>query len=99
MATYQGRIMLAALPVDAAPLACEMRPFHDTLFADAARKRPVSLPEGATRRTCADPAEGAQVLTKPDSGGTEMCVFYEFGVDPKVPDVQSAPRKMGVTRS
>lgn len=91
--------MLATPPVDVASLACEMRPYTTTLYADAERKRPVSLPAASTIRKCADPAEGSQVLTKPDSGGTEMCVFYEFGVDAKVPDVQSLPRQMGVAKA
>jgi hypothetical protein len=95
----KGKDMLATAPVDIALLACEMKPYTAVLYADAAKKRPISLPPGSTLRQCSDPAEGAQVLTKPDSGGTVMCVFYEFGVDGKQPEVQIGLRKAGVTKS
>lgn len=91
--------MFAAAPIDVAPLECEMKPYTTVLYADAAKKRPVSLPPRSTIRTCADPSEGSQVLTKPDSGGTEACVFYELGVDAKDPTVQAKPRKTGVSAS
>ena len=79
--------MLAATPVDATPLECEMRPYMMTLYAEPGKKAKVNLPLGATLRKCSSPTEGSQVLTVPDSGGTEMCVFYEFGVDPNKNDL------------
>ena len=91
--------MLAATPVDVAPLACEMRPYMKTLHVDPARKAKVNLPLGATLRKCSSPAEGSQVLTVPDSGGTEMCVFYEFGVDPDKFDVQIRKMRSGVAKA
>jgi hypothetical protein len=90
--------MPATMPVDA-PRACEVRPYKATLHEDAAKKARVNLPAEAIFRTCADPREGAQVLTKPDSGGTTACVFYEFAVDAKHPEVQIAPRKTAVAKS
>ncbi|WP_426102706.1 hypothetical protein [Massilia sp. TSP1-1-2] len=91
--------MLAATPVDVAPLECEMRPYMTTLYADPAKKSKVNLPLGATLRKCSSPAEGSQVLTAPDSGGTEMCVLYEFGVDANKADVQIGKMRTGVGKS
>jgi hypothetical protein len=91
--------MFAATPVDVAPLACEMRPLMTTLFADQAKQAKVNLPLGATLRLCHAPGEGSQVLTTPDSGGTEMCVFYEFGVDSKKTDVQTSKMRTGVAKA
>ncbi len=91
--------MLATLPVDAVPLACDLKPYTMVLYADEARKRPVSLPEGPSLRRCAAAADGAQVLTRPDSGGTDMCIFYEMGVDPKNPQLQTRRQKAGVAKS
>ncbi len=91
--------MLAVAPVDVAPLTCEVRPYTATLYADAAKKRPVPLPPGTISRKCSAPYEGWRIITKPDSGGTEMCVIYEFGVDPNKPDVQATLRRTGVSRS
>ena len=91
--------MLTAAPVDVAPLECEMRPYMTALYADAAKKSKVNLPLGATYRKCAAPTEPSQVLTVPDSGGTEMCVLYEFAVDPKHPDVQVGKMRTGVAKS
>ena len=91
--------MLAATPVDVAPLECEMRPYMTTLYGDPAKKGKVNLPLGSTFRKCASPTELSQVLTVPDSGGTEACVFYEFGVDAKKPDVQVGKMRTGVAKS
>jgi hypothetical protein len=91
--------MLAATPVDVAPLECEMRPYMTTLYADPAKKSKVNLPLGATFRRCASPTELSQVLTVPDSGGTEMCVFYEFSVETKKPDVEVGKMRTGVGKS
>lgn len=87
------------MPVDAAPVTCEVRPYQGTLHADAEKKARVNLPAGATLRTCNSPREGSQVITKPDSGGTTACVFYEFAVDGKKSEVQLAPRKTAVAKS
>lgn len=91
--------MPATMPVDTAPTACEVRPYKGVLHADAAKKARVNLPEGAILRVCKDPREGAQVITKPDSGGTTACVFYEFVVDAKAPEVQLSARKAAVAKS
>ncbi|MEJ7805357.1 MAG: hypothetical protein WKG03_05485 [Telluria sp.] len=91
--------MLAATPVDVAPLECEMRPYMTVLYADTAKKAKVNLTLGSTFRKCASPTELSQVLTVPDSGGTEMCVFYEFAVDGKKPDVQVGKMRTGVGKS
>ena len=91
--------MLAATPVDVAPLACTLQPYTTVLYADAAKKAKVNLPPGALVRKCSVPGEGAQVLTAPDSGGTEMCVFYEFGVETKKPDVEVGKMRTGVGKS
>ncbi len=91
--------MLAATPVDVAPLECEMRPYMTTLYADPAKKAKVNLPLGATLRVCAAPTNGTQVVTVPDSGGTEMCVIYEFPVEGKKADVQSGKMRTGVAKS
>ena len=91
--------MLAAPPVDVAPLECEMRPYMKVLYARPGGKARVHLPLGATLRLCAAPGESSQVLTVPDSGGTEMCVFYEFGVDSKVTDLQTTPMRTGVGKA
>jgi hypothetical protein len=90
--------MLAATPVDVAPLECEMRPYMTQLFADAAKTARVKLPLGATLRKCAPPL-ASQVLTVPDSGGTEMCVFYEFGAGGKGLDVLTTKMRTGVAKS
>ena len=87
------------LPVDTAPITCEVRPYKGTLHADPEKKAKVNLPEGAILRVCNSPREGAQVITKPDSGGTTACVFYEFAVDGKKNEVQLAPRRTAVARS
>lgn len=91
--------MLAATPVDVAPLECEMRPYMSVLHADTAKKARVNLPLGSTMRLCKSAIEGSQVLTLPDSGGTDMCVFYEFGVDPKQPEVQTTKMRTGVGKA
>lgn len=91
--------MLAALPADVAALECEVRPYVAALYADAAKTRRIELPAGAILRKCAQPAEGARVLTKPDSGGTEMCVFYEFSVDPKNLELHTGVERTGVAKS
>ncbi len=91
--------MPATMPIDTGPTACEVRPYKGTLHADAAKKARVNLPEGAMLRVCKDPREGAQVITKPDSGGTTACVFYEFAVDARTPEVQLSPRKTAVAKS
>ena len=90
--------MLAATPVDVAPLECEMTPYTMALYADPAKKAKVNLPPGALVRKCGLPREGSQVLTKPDSGGTEVCVFYEFGVDGKQLDVVTRKQRTGVAK-
>lgn len=91
--------MLAATPVDVAPLECEMRPYMSVLHADPAKKAKVNLPLGSTLRLCKSPTEGSQVLTVPDSGGTEMCVFYEFGINAKEPEVQTTKMRTGVGKA
>jgi len=91
--------MPVTMPVTAPHTECEVRPYKKELHADAAKKSRVNLPPDAIFRSCAEPREGAQVLTKPDSGGTTACVFYEFGVDPKNPDVQIAKRQTAVAKS
>lgn len=91
--------MLATLPVDAPPQDCRATPQVTTLFADAAKTRKVTLPPGPILRQCASSADGAQVLTKPDSGGTEMCIFYEMPVDPKNPQIQIKRQRAGVAKS
>ena len=90
--------MFATMPVTA-PSECEVRPLKTELFVDAAKKAHVNLPPGATYRKCAAPGEGARIITKPDSGGTTACVFYEFIVDPKNPEVQVGKRKAAVAKS
>ena len=91
--------MPATMPIDTGPTACEVRPYKGVLHADAAKKARVNLPEGAMLRVCKDAREGAQVITRPDSGGTTACVFYEFIVDAKAPEVQRALRKTAVAKS
>ena len=91
--------MFATMPVDTGPSACEIRPYKGSLHADAAKKAKVNLPEGALYRTCTNPREGSQVITRPDSGGTTACVFYEFSVNPKTPDVTFGKRKTAVAKS
>lgn len=88
--------MLAATPVDVAPLECEMRPYMSVLHRDASKKAKVNLPLGATLRLCPSPTEGSQVLTMPDNGSTDICVFYEFGVDGKHPDVLTSKMRTAV---
>ncbi|MBC7684603.1 MAG: hypothetical protein H7176_05175 [Bdellovibrionales bacterium] len=39
------------------------------------------------------------MITKPDSGGTSACVFYEFAVDPKTPDLTIGKRHTAVAKS
>ena len=93
--------MFTAMPIDTAPVECEVRPFTATLYADVAKKSKVNLPPNVSYRQCSAPGERSAVVTAPDSGGTEACVFYEFTVDPKMPDVQKPKEKMrtGVARS
>ena len=91
--------MPATMPVDNGPTACEVRPYKGTLHADLAKKSKINLPEGAIYRSCANPREGSLVITKPDSGGTTACVFYEFAVNPKTPDISLAKRKTAVAKS
>lgn len=90
--------MLAATPVDVAPLQCEMKPLTSVLYADPAKKSRVNLPPGAALRKCAAPRDGSQVITKPDSGGTEICVIYEFGLDPRQV-VQTDTKRTGLAKS
>lgn len=90
--------MFATMPVEA-PVQCEATPFMVALHVDAAKKARVNLPPGSTYRKCSSAAEGAQVITKPDSGGTTACVIYEFTVDPKEREVQIGKRKTGVAKS
>ncbi len=90
--------MLAATPVDVAPLECEMRPYMTTLYADAAKTARVNLPLGSTLRLCKGPNQGSQVLTVPESGGTEVCVFYEFGVNANKLDLVTTKMRTGVGR-
>lgn len=87
------------MPVDSLPPQCEVRPYDKPLFADARRTAKVKLPPGATLRQCSSKADGAQIITAPDSGGTEMCVIYEYGVDNKVVDVVLRMQRTGVARS
>jgi len=93
--------MFTAMPIDTAPVECEVRPFSAALYADVAKKSKVNLPPNVTYRKCNVPGERSAVVTMPASGGTEACVFYEFTVDPAVPDVQKPKEKMrtGVARS
>ena len=91
--------MPATMPIDTAPTACEVRPYRGALHADSAKKARVNLPEGVILRACKDPREGAQVITRPDSGGTTACVFYEYMVDAKAPEVQLSVRKTAVSKS
>lgn len=90
--------MPSTMPVDA-PVQCEVRPYKAQLHEDAAKKARVNLPPDAILRKCADPREGSQVITKPDSGGTTACVFYEFGVDARNVELQTTPRKTAVAKS
>ena len=90
--------MLSTMPVEA-PLQCEVRPYKAQLHEDAAKKGRVNLPPDAMLRTCSNEREGSQVITKPDSGGTTACVFYEFRVNARNPEVQTAPRKTAVAKS
>ncbi len=91
--------MAMMMPDAAPPVVCEAKAFTRTLFADEAKKAKVNLPPGATLRTCSSPRERSAVLTKPDSGGTEMCVVYEFGVDPKDPERETMPQRTLVAKS
>ena len=86
------------MPVEA-PAECEVRTAQVQLYADAGKKARVHLPPGATLRKCSAAREGAQVVTKPDSGGTTACVFYEFTVDAKNPEVQLGARKTAIAKS
>jgi hypothetical protein len=90
--------MLSTMPPQA-PSACEVSPYKAELHIDAAKKARVNLPPGALYRKCSAAGEGSQVMTKPDSGGTTACVFYEFTVDPKEPEVQVGKRKAAVAKS
>ncbi len=90
--------MFSTMPVEA-PVACEARPYAAELHIDAAKKAKVNLPPGSTFRKCSGGREPSQVVTKPDSGGTTACVFYEFTVDPKNPEVQLGTRKAAVAKS
>lgn len=90
--------MFATTPAEA-PVQCEVRPYKAELHIDVAKKARVNLPPGATYRRCSSPSEGSQVVTKPDSGGSTACVFYEFTVDVKEPEVQLGPRKAAVAKS
>jgi hypothetical protein len=90
--------MLATMPAEA-PVQCEVRPYMVALHVDPAKKARVNLPPGSTIRTCSSPAEGTHIVTKPDSGGTEACVFYEFAVNPKEVQVQVGARKTAVAKS
>ena len=90
--------MFATMPVEA-PVQCEVKPYKAELHIDAAKKARVNLPPGATYRKCSSSSEGSQVVTKPDSGGTTACVFYEFTVAPKEPEVQVGKRKAAVAKS
>lgn len=91
--------MFYAMPVEAPPVACEVTPYKATLFADAAKKARVNLPPNSMLRKCSAPGEGWRVFTRPDSGGTTACVFYEFHVDPKDPALQIGARKTAVAKS
>ena len=91
--------MPVATPVDVMPPQCEMRPFKTPLFVDANRTAKVKLPPGANMRHCSAAADGAQIITAPDSGGTEMCVIYEYGVDSKITDVVIRPQRLGAAKS
>lgn len=90
--------MFATMPVEA-PVQCEVTPYLVALHIDAAKKARVNLPPGSTYRKCSNAAEGARVITKPDSGGTTACVMYEFTVDPKERQVQVGERKTAVAKS
>lgn len=90
--------MFATMPVQA-PVQCEATPYLVALHIDAAKKARVNLLPGSTYRKCSSPSEGAQVITKPESGGTTACVFYEFTVDPKERQVQVGQRKTAVAKS
>ena len=90
--------MLSTMPVET-PIQCEVRPYKAQLHEDAAKKGRVNLPPDAMLRTCSNEREGTQVITKPDSGGTTACVFYEFRVNARNPEVQTAPRKTAVAKS
>ena len=90
--------MFATMPVEA-PVQCEATPYLVALHIDAAKKARVNLPPGSTYRKCSSASEGAQVITKPDSGGTTACVFYEFTVDPKEREVQVGKRMTAVAKS
>ncbi len=90
--------MLSTMPVEA-PVQCEVRPYKAQLHEDVAKKARVNLPPDAIFRKCVGSREGSQVITKPDSGGTTACVFYEFGVDAKNPEVQTTPRKTAIAKS
>lgn len=92
--------MPVATPVDTMPPQCEMRPFTTPLFVDANRTAKVKLPPNAVLRRCTSAADGAQILTAPDSGGTEACVIYEYSVDNKITDIVIRPQhRTGVARS
>jgi len=90
--------MFATMPVEA-PVQCEVTPYLVALHIDAAKKARVNLPPGSTYRKCNSASEGAQVITKPDSGGTTACVIYEFTVDPKEREVQVGKRATAVAKS
>ena len=90
--------MLSTMPVEA-PVQCEVRPYKAQLHEDVAKKARVNLPPDAIFRKCSDARAGSQVITKPDSGGTTACVFYEFAVNASNPEVQTAPRKTAVAKS
>lgn len=90
--------MLSTMPVEA-PIQCEVRPYKAQLHEDVAKKARVNLPPDAILRKCSDEREGSQVITKPDSGGTTACVYYEFRVNASNLEVQTAPRKTAIAKS
>lgn len=87
------------MPVDIMPAQCEMRPYDRPLFANVKRMAKVKLPPGAKLRQCNNAADGAQIITAPDSGGTEMCVIYEYDVDYKIVDVILRRERTGVAKA
>lgn len=90
--------MLADMPVNADAVQCEVRPYKESLFVDARKDKSVGLPKGAISRKCSSAREGWWVMTTPDSGGTEACVLYVFGVDPKT-SLYNQQKLTGVAKS
>lgn len=90
--------MLADMPVNADAVTCEVRPYKESLFVDAQKDKSVGLPKGAISRKCSSAREGWWVMTTPDSGGTEACVLYVFGVDPKT-GLYNRQKLTGVAKS